>query len=40
MLLLASAQLGRDGAQILAKALGELPADAPYSFDDRIGVHV
>ena len=40
MLLLAFAQVGRDGAQIVAKALGVLPADAPYFFDDRIGVHV
>jgi hypothetical protein len=40
MLLLALTQVGRDGAQIVAKALGVLPADAPYFFDYRIGVHV
>jgi hypothetical protein len=40
MPLLALAQVGRDDGQVVAKALGVLPADAPHFFDERIGLHV
>ena len=35
----ASAQVGRHGEQIAAKALGVILADAAHLFDDLVGFH-